>query len=212
MRILINGINFHPELTGIGKYTGEMAEWLVANGHEVRVITAPPYYPAWKTSKNYSGYRYKKELHGGIVVYRCPLWVPKKPGGITRIIHLISFAITSMPLVIANALFWKPDVIFITEPPLSCAPVVLFSSWISRSKSWLHIQDFEVDAAFELGIIKKAIPIQPIRTTDYPTPAKRPPYSVLDKTATWGALGYTASHWQINLQKMLQELGEMNNA
>lgn len=154
MRILINGINFHPELTGIGKYTGEMAEWLVANGHEVRVITAPPYYPAWKISKNYSGYRYKKELQGGVVVYRCPLWVPKKPGGITRIIHLISFAITSMPLVIANALFWKPDIIFITEPPLSCAPVVLFSSWISRSKSWLHIQDFEVDAAFELGIIK----------------------------------------------------------
>ena len=39
MRILIHGINFSPELTGIGKYTGEMAEWLAAQGHEVRVPT-----------------------------------------------------------------------------------------------------------------------------------------------------------------------------
>jgi len=30
MHILIHGINFAPELTGIGKYTGEMAEWLAA--------------------------------------------------------------------------------------------------------------------------------------------------------------------------------------
>ena len=40
MRILIYGINFSPELTGIGKYTGEMAAWLAARGHQVRVVTA----------------------------------------------------------------------------------------------------------------------------------------------------------------------------
>ena len=45
MKILIYGINFSPELTGIGKYTGEMASWLAAKGHDVRVVTAPPYYP-----------------------------------------------------------------------------------------------------------------------------------------------------------------------
>ena len=48
MKILVYGINYSPELTGIGKYTGEMVEWLVAQGHEVRVITAPPYYPQWQ--------------------------------------------------------------------------------------------------------------------------------------------------------------------
>ena len=46
MKILLYGINFAPELTGIGKYTGELA----ARGHEVRVVTAPPYYPAWAVS------------------------------------------------------------------------------------------------------------------------------------------------------------------
>jgi colanic acid biosynthesis glycosyl transferase WcaI len=35
MRILIYGLNFSPELAGIGKYTGEMAPWLALRGHEV---------------------------------------------------------------------------------------------------------------------------------------------------------------------------------
>ena len=36
MKVLIYGINFTPELTGIGKYSGEMAEWLAEQGHDVR--------------------------------------------------------------------------------------------------------------------------------------------------------------------------------
>jgi colanic acid biosynthesis glycosyl transferase WcaI len=45
VRILIQSINFSPEMTGIGKYSGEMAEWLASRGHEVRVVSAPPHYP-----------------------------------------------------------------------------------------------------------------------------------------------------------------------
>jgi len=41
-RILIYAINYALELTGIGKYTGEMAAWLAAQGHDVRMVTAPP--------------------------------------------------------------------------------------------------------------------------------------------------------------------------
>ena len=53
MRILIHGINFSPELTGIGKYSGELAHWLAAQGHEVRVVTAPPYYPQWRVAEGF---------------------------------------------------------------------------------------------------------------------------------------------------------------
>ncbi len=76
MKILVYGINYSPELTGIGKYTGEMVEWLAAQGHEVRVITAPPYYPQWQVGENYSAWRYKRE-EGAATVWRCPLYVPK---------------------------------------------------------------------------------------------------------------------------------------
>ena len=33
MKILVYGINYSPELTGIGKYTGEMVEWMASQGH-----------------------------------------------------------------------------------------------------------------------------------------------------------------------------------
>ncbi|PJC71406.1 MAG: colanic acid biosynthesis glycosyltransferase WcaI, partial [Zetaproteobacteria bacterium CG_4_8_14_3_um_filter_59_5] len=59
MKVLISGINYSPELTGIGKYTGEMAEWLSEQGHEVRVVAAPPYYPEWKVRDGYSALRYR---------------------------------------------------------------------------------------------------------------------------------------------------------
>lgn len=59
MKILVYGINYSPELTGIGKYTGEMVEWMASQGHDVRVITAPPYYPEWKVGERYSSWRYR---------------------------------------------------------------------------------------------------------------------------------------------------------
>ncbi|MCB1658235.1 MAG: colanic acid biosynthesis glycosyltransferase WcaI, partial [Pseudomonadales bacterium] len=77
MNILIYGINYKPELTGIGKYTGEMAEWLAKQGHNVHVVTAPPYYPAWEISKGYKN-AYSKVLDNKVTVYRCPLYVPKE--------------------------------------------------------------------------------------------------------------------------------------
>jgi len=55
MRILIYGINYDPELTGIGKYTGQMAKWLASSGHDTTVITGMPYYPEWKLNEQYKG-------------------------------------------------------------------------------------------------------------------------------------------------------------
>ncbi len=49
---------------------------------------------------------------------------------------------------------WRPNVILVIEPPLFCAPTTLLVSTLSGAKSWIHIQDFEVDAAFNLGIMK----------------------------------------------------------
>jgi len=151
MRILIYGVNYSPELTGIGKYSGEMAVWLIEQGHEVRVVTAPPYYPEWKVDAIYTN-AYAKEVVDGVSVYRCPLYVPAKPSGLKRIIHLASFALSSFPVMLRQV-FWKPDVVMVIEPPLFCAPTAWFTARLSGAKCWLHVQDFEVDAAFDLGII-----------------------------------------------------------
>ena len=154
MKILINSINYAPELIGIGKYTAEMAEWLARAGHDVRVVTAPPYYPQWKTANGYSAYKYNLSLINNVRVIRCPLWVPVRPSGIKRILHLASFAISALPVVLWLSVFWRPKVIFVVEPPLFCAPGVLVGGLLAGSKTWLHVQDFEVDAAFGLGLLE----------------------------------------------------------
>lgn len=153
MKILIYGINYSPELTGIGKYTGEMAAWLRLRGHQVRVVTAPPYYPEWMIGRGYSGWKYQAESIDGVDVIRCPLWVPKQPGGLQRLLHLFSFALSSLP-----ALLWslrhRPEVIIVVAPALFCAPAAWLAARLCGAKCWLHIQDFEIDAAFDLGLLK----------------------------------------------------------
>jgi colanic acid biosynthesis glycosyl transferase WcaI len=94
MKILIYGINYSPELTGIGKYTGEMGAWLAAENHDVRVVTAPPYYPEWRVTEGYNN-AYSRSIEGNVEVVRCPLFVPSKPSALTRLLHLSSFSVSS---------------------------------------------------------------------------------------------------------------------
>lgn len=153
MKVLIYGINYSPELTGIGKYSGEMVKWMVSEGMDVRVITAPPYYPDWKVGSSYSSWWYKKEQFEE-TVYRCPLYVPKKPTTLKRLIHLCSFAISSFFPLLAQ-IRWKPDYIICVAPTLVCAPGAIFFKNITKTKTILHIQDFEVDAMLGLGMAGK---------------------------------------------------------
>ena len=156
MRILIYSINYFPELTGIGKYNAEMAEWLADHGHEVAIITAPPYYPWWQVQSPYRFWAYHTDQINKVKVYRCPLWVPRKPTGIKRLLHLFSFALTSIPLLLSQ-LYKRPDVIVVLEPALFCAPAALGLARLSGTRIWLHVQDFEVDAALGLGIVKARV-------------------------------------------------------
>lgn len=152
MRLLIYGINFHPELTGIGKYSGELATYLNDRGHSIRVVTAPPYYPQWKIHKGYSGLKYQKQNWNGIELYRCPIWIPNEQTGFKRILHLTSFALSSAPIVLAQ-ISWRPDFVITIIPTFVQVPVAWITSKVAGSTSWLHIQDFELDAAVNLGII-----------------------------------------------------------
>ena len=156
MRILIYSANFAPEQVGIGKYSGEMACWLAERGHTLRIVAAPPYYPEWKLNPEYRRRRYRREQWRGMAVWRAPLWVPKSPGGLKRILHLMSFAITSFPLMLRHV-FWRPDVVITVAPAFVCAPAGWLTARLCRAKAWLHVQDFEVDIAFELNLLKSKL-------------------------------------------------------
>ena len=74
------------------------------------------------------------------------------------------------------------------------------------SASWYDFACAIREEALALGLLNKAANIKPIRTEDYPTPAHRPSYSVLDKTSFWQTLQYTPVHWRLSLKNMLMEL------
>lgn len=153
MKILIYGLNYSPELIGVGKYTGEMAVWLKKKGHDVRVIAAPPYYPLWRVIPPYSASQWRYEKADGIPTWRCPIWVPRIPSGIKRVVHLLSFAISSAPIV-AMQIFWRPDIVWTVEPTIFTSFAAKLLALVCRAKSCIHIQDYELDAAFKLKIIK----------------------------------------------------------
>lgn len=157
MKILLYGLNFAPELTGIGRFSGDMAAWLAARGHEVRAVTAPPYYPAWKVAEGHTGWWWRRETWQGVDVIRCPLYVPKLASGLRRMIHLASFAVSSAAPAKWSGLVWRPDVVFVVEPTAFVAPAGLASAWFAGALSWLHVQDFEFDAAIELGLLPRAL-------------------------------------------------------
>lgn len=72
--------------------------------------------------------------------------------------------------------------------------------------SWYDFAIAIQEEALAAGLINEAIPILPISTEEYPTPATRPKYSVLDKQSTFRDLGFQAEHWRVNLRKMIREL------
>ena len=71
---------------------------------------------------------------------------------------------------------------------------------------WYDFAAAVQEEGHRLGILPSLIPVIPVRTEDYPTAARRPAYSVLDKTATWQTLGYYGSHWRKSLRLMLEEV------
>jgi colanic acid biosynthesis glycosyl transferase WcaI len=155
LSVMLYGLNYEPELTGIGKYSGEMTRWLAERGHEVQVVTAPPYYPEWAVREGYDAWRYTTDTtlaQPGLSVLRCPLWVPRTVNGKTRIIHLMSFALTSGPALLWMTLKKRPSVILLVIPTLACAPGALLVGKLTNTPVWLHVQDFEVDAMHAMGM------------------------------------------------------------
>ncbi|MHB0776583.1 WcaI family glycosyltransferase [Halomonas sp. WWR20] len=153
MKILVYGINYSPELTGIGKYSGEMARWLATQGHEVKVITAPPYYPEWKIKEGFHRYGFSKSVEDAVTVIRCPLYVPVRLTALKRLLHLASFSLTST-FAIVKQWRWKPKLIILVVPTLFCAPQALLLAKATGARTVLHVQDYEVDALFGLGLAK----------------------------------------------------------
>lgn len=122
-------------------------------GHNVTMISAQPYYPAWRIAEGFPRYRWTKHVESGVSIIRCPLYVPSHPSGPKRIVHHASFAASALLPALIEARRLKPDVVVAIAPSLLSAPVARAAARVTRARSWLHIQDFEIDAAIATGLL-----------------------------------------------------------
>lgn len=76
--------------------------------------------------------------------------------------------------------------------------------------SWYDFAVAIQEEALARGMLARAVPVEPIRTEDYPTPARRPAWSVLDKTETLALLRAPRHHWRIALRAMLDDLAQQD--
>lgn len=148
MNLLILGLNYAPEPVGIGPYTAGMAQALAQRGHAVSVVCGRPYYPDWKPFAG-SSRAWRKTIEHGVQVTRCPHYIPAKPTGLRRILHHLSFAASAL----IPALRRGPDVVFVVAPSLLSVPVAWLTARLSGARLWVHVQDFEVEAAFATGLL-----------------------------------------------------------
>jgi colanic acid biosynthesis glycosyl transferase WcaI len=125
----------------------------VEAGHEVEVITGKPYYPTWRTDPAFAGRLYRKSRENGMTVTRCAHYVPARPSGAKRILHHLSFAAAVLPQAIRTARRFRPDLVFTVAPSLIAAPASRIAARIARAPLWIHVQDFEVEAAFATGLV-----------------------------------------------------------
>ena len=155
-RVLIYAMNYAPELIGCGRYTGEIGDFLVSQGTPLTVVTTPPHYPGWAARDGYAN-RYVTETAGGATIVRCPLGLSKNMKGFGRIWAPLSFALTSLPVVIWRILRDRPTHIFCIEPTLMGAPAAVLAAKCVGARTILHVQDLEIDAAFAVGHVKSGL-------------------------------------------------------
>jgi colanic acid biosynthesis glycosyl transferase WcaI len=151
MRLLLLGINYWPEDTGIAVYNTGKCEYLAARGHDVTMCTGFPYYPWWRIGPAYRGRIVDREMRNGVGIVRSWLYVPRRVTSIARILHEASFIATSL---LRATLHPRPDLLVVVSPPLGLVLSARLLSRLWKVPYVLHVPDLQPDAALDLGMLR----------------------------------------------------------
>ena len=147
MRVLVWGINYAPEVTGIAPCNVALCEGLRAAGHDAHMLTTFPYYPSWTKRPEDAGKWFRTDVVNGVPVHRCWHYVPAKVSALKRIAHEGSFVASSFA---RSLLLGRFDVAVVVSPPL-----LLGAAAVLRGVPFVfHVQDLQPDAAVGLGMLK----------------------------------------------------------
>jgi colanic acid biosynthesis glycosyl transferase WcaI len=154
MRVIVWGINYAPEFTGIAPHNVALCEFLREQGHDVKMVTSFPYYPTWQKRAEDHGRLYRTDLVKGVPVHRSWHFVPARVSALKRILHEGSFVFFST----LRALFLpRPDVYIVVSPPLLLGVAAWLVGKLKRAPFVFHVQDMQPDAAVGLGMLKPSL-------------------------------------------------------
>lgn len=152
MRIIVWGINYAPELTGIAPFNTALCEYLLNQGHDVDMVTSFAYYPEWRTRSADRGCIFRTDTKNGVRIRRCWVYVPTRVSALRRIVHEASFVTMSLLRVLTLR---KPAVFVIVSPPLLLGVAAWIAGMVKRAPFIFHVQDLQPDAALGLGMLQK---------------------------------------------------------
>lgn len=154
MRIVVWGINYAPEITGIAPHNVALCEFLQRHGHDVEMVTTFAYYPAWRKRAEDRLKLFRTDRINGVQVHRCWHFVPKRVSPWKRIIHEATFVLTSTIRILSLK---RPGVYIIASPPLLLGTAAWFIGKLKRAPFVFHVQDLQPDAAVGLGMLKTGL-------------------------------------------------------
>lgn len=149
MRILMITQWFYPEPIMKGL---PFAKELSNRGHEVEVLTGFPNYPDGKIYEGYQVKIWQREILGGILVNRVPLYPDHSKSGILRILNYLSFSFSTL-LIGSWLINKKPDVIYVFNL-VTLYPVAVFLAWRYNCKIIYDVQDLWPDSVKFSGMLK----------------------------------------------------------
>lgn len=153
MRILVLGPNYFPEQTAVAPFTTGLCEHLVSQGHEVRVITAFPYYPQWRVWDEYRGHLWQEDVVANVPLLRVWHFVPPAPGKLLqRLAFDLSFTVS---FFLAGIFTGDSDLIYCVCPPPTLALSAYALAKLKRAPYVIKLTDLASDAAVSTGILKQ---------------------------------------------------------
>ena len=162
-RVLIYSQTFSPDHSGISIYASDFAFYCAENGCEVDVITGFPFYPQWKKKKEDEGKLFATETIKNVKVHRGYLYVPHNPSAMQRIMHELSLVFFAF---INSFRVKRPDVIVVFTTPVLLGVLAAFMNIFWRRKLVINVQDFQVEAAYSLGMLKGSTMLKAINALE----------------------------------------------
>lgn len=148
LRVLVVGINYAPEHTGIAPYTAQACEHVSTAGAEVLMLAGVPHYPQWSVPAPYRRRLRVDERRGGVEVRRLRHTVPPVQTARSRATYEATFGAH----VLVQRLPWRPDVVLAVVPSLFGAAAAAVIARRTGAPLVVWVQDLMGPATAQSGI------------------------------------------------------------